>query len=241
MVLGVTSLVLVAVGATLAFVAFRPEEKPTPESSASPAPDVIAAPTPKPVACGAKLPKAAGSKKKQYSTPKEQKFVKGHTYLLRLDTSCGRIDIELAIDEKPITASSVAFLAREGFYDGLVFHRVVNGFVIQGGDPEGNGSGGPGYQTIEVPSADTKYTKGIVAMAKSPNAPPGGAGSQFFIVGGEDASLPPDYAVLGKVVAGDDAVAEIQDLVPPQPPGQEQPPKEWVYIEKATVVDEGAK
>ena len=82
-------------------------------------------------------------------------------------------------------------LARKGFFDGTIFHRIVPGFVIQGGDPTGKGTGGPGYKTVEPPPAGTLYTHGIVAMAKAANEPPGTAGSQFFIVTGKNVGLPP--------------------------------------------------
>jgi len=117
-----------------------------------------------------------------------------------------------------------------------VFHRIVSGFVIQGGDPSGDGTGGPGYQAIEVPPADTKYTKGVVAMAKGGNDPAGASGSQFFIVTGDDAGLPTDYAVLGRVVAGEDVAAEIEGLAGGSS-AAEEPPEAWAYIEKATVVE----
>lgn len=238
LVVGLTSLVLVAVGTALAFVAFR-DETAAPDASpaASPLADPVAAPTPQPVACGAELPATAGSEKQTYASDSDEQLSKDKRYLLRFETSCGTIDVELAVDDDPVTANSLAFLARRGFYDGLVFHRIVPGFVLQGGDPEGSGRGGPGYQTVEVAPIETKYTRGVVAMAKAPNDPPGSAGSQFFIVVGDDAGLPPDYAVLGKVVSGMDVADEIVECCPGGD-SPTQPPKAWVYIERATVVEE---
>jgi peptidyl-prolyl cis-trans isomerase B (cyclophilin B) len=152
---------------------------------------------------------------------------------LRLETSCGTIDIELAVADAPVTTNSVAFLAREGFYDGLTFHRLVPGFVIQGGDPLGDGTGGSGYRVEEVPPDDLRYAPGVVAMAKAGHEPPGTSGSQFFIVSGEDAEvLPADYAYVGDVVAGMDVVEEIEGIGT----GEEAPP-EAVYIEQATIVE----
>jgi cyclophilin family peptidyl-prolyl cis-trans isomerase len=95
------------------------------------------------------------------------------------------------------------------FYDGLSFHRIVAGFVIQGGDPSGDGNGGPGFQIVEPPPQDLTYTKGVVAMAKAETDPAGTSESQFFVVTGEDAGLPPDYALLGKVTKGQDVVDKI--------------------------------
>jgi peptidyl-prolyl cis-trans isomerase B (cyclophilin B) len=106
----------------------------------------------------------------------------GTTYVVTLRTSCGAIGIRLDQKVSPKTAASFANLARTGFYDGTTFHRIVPGFVIQGGDPTGTGTGGPGYSTRDVPPKDTAYVKGTVAMAKSPVEPPGTSGSQFYIV-----------------------------------------------------------
>ena len=134
------------------------------------------------------------------------------TWIATVTTNCGRFSFELDLDAAPKTAASFAALAEKGFYEGTVFHRIVPDFVIQGGDPTGSGSGGPGYQTVDKPPAGTRYTKGVVAMAKAGNEPAGTAGSQFFIVTGADTGLPPDYAVLGKVTRGMDVVQRIGKL-----------------------------
>jgi cyclophilin family peptidyl-prolyl cis-trans isomerase len=155
-------------------------------------------------------------------------------YHLVLDTSCGTIDILLDQRTSPKTTASVASLARSGFYDETVFHRIVPGFVIQGGDPTGSGMGGPGYSTRDTPPPDTTYLKGTVAMAKTETEPPGTAGSQFYIVSGPDAGLPPDYAVIGKVVKGFGVVQDIDDLGDPASGGAGTPLKP-VVIEKASV------
>ena len=136
-------------------------------------------------------------------------------YDVTLVTSCGDIVIRLDQKTSPRTAASFAALAKSGFYDGTVFHRIVPGFVIQGGDPTGSGTGGPGYTTRDRPPPDTTYTRGVVAMAKTGVEPPGTAGSQFYIVTGADAGLPPDYAVLGKVTGGLDTVRKIGELGDP--------------------------
>jgi cyclophilin family peptidyl-prolyl cis-trans isomerase len=97
-------------------------------------------------------------------------------------------------------------------YDNTIFHRIVPGFVIQGGDPTGTGSGGPGYSVDEPPPQNLSYTSGIVAMAKSAAEPPGRSGSQFFVVTVPDAGLTPDYALVGKVSKGFDVVQRIEQL-----------------------------
>jgi len=133
---------------------------------------------------------------------------------LVMTTNCGEIDIALDVKRAPRTASSVAYLARKGFYDGLSFHRIAklptgSDFVIQGGDPTGTGNGGPGYSVREKPPAGLRYSRGVVAMAKTEIEPAGTSGSQFFIVTAEDAGLPADYALLGKVTKGGDVVSKI--------------------------------
>ena len=96
----------------------------------------------------------------------------GDTATAAVQTNLGDFEIELDTERAPITANSFAYLAQEGFYDGLIFHRIAPGFVIQGGDPQGNGTGGPGYSCEEAPPQNVQYTKGIVAMAKSGPEPP---------------------------------------------------------------------
>src|ERR1700712_4000169 len=105
---------------------------------------------------------------REESLPKPKMTTKkGEKVTAVVETSCGTFDIELATTEAPAIANSFAYLAEEGFYDELTFHRIVPEFVIQGGDPQGTGAGGPGYEVVEAPPANLAYTKGIVAMAKS--------------------------------------------------------------------------
>ncbi len=137
------------------------------------------------------------------------------TYRVRVRTSCGDFTITLDPKASPKAAASFVALARAGFYDGTYFHRIVPGFVVQGGDPTGTGSGGPGYTTVDTPAAGTAYTRGVVAMAKSAADPAGTAGSQFFVVTADDAALPADYAVIGTVTEGLDVVARIGVLGDP--------------------------
>jgi peptidyl-prolyl cis-trans isomerase B (cyclophilin B) len=160
----------------------------------------------------------------------EQVLKSGEPATAVMKTNCGSFEIELDTQRAPKTANSFAFLAEEGFYDGLTFHRIVPGFVIQGGDPEGTGTGGPGYSVDEEPPPNLSYTKGVVAMAKSSADPPGRSGSQFYVVTGADAGLPPEYALVGKVTEGFDAVTQIEEL------GTEsEKPKQPVVIEEVTI------
>ena len=124
-------------------------------------------------------------------------------------TNCGEFQITLDAKRAPKTGGSFKYLADKGFYDGTTFHRIVPGFVIQGGDPLGTGTGGPGYSVVERPPRTLAYTRGVVAMAKTQLERAGTSGSQFFVVTGDDASLPPDYALVGKVTSGDDVVNRI--------------------------------
>jgi peptidyl-prolyl cis-trans isomerase B (cyclophilin B) len=147
-----------------------------------------------------------------------------------VDTSKGSFTFELATKTSPCTTASFAGLVDKGFFDGLTFHRIVPGFVIQGGDPEGTGMGGPGYSTVDAPPQDTQYKKGLVAMAKTQAEPAGTSGSQFFVVTGADVGLPPDYAVLGTVTDGMDVVEKIDKLGDPADPSGT--PTEKVKIDK---------
>jgi peptidyl-prolyl cis-trans isomerase B (cyclophilin B) len=129
-----------------------------------------------------------------------------------VETSCGSFQISLDTARAPKTTSSFAYLARQGVYDDTPFHRIVPGFVIQGGDPTGSGTGGPGYFVDEPPPRNLSYTQGIVAMAKTAAEPPGRSGSQFFVVTEADAGLTPDYALIGRVSSGFDVVQRIEQL-----------------------------
>ncbi len=155
-------------------------------------------------------------------------------YVVALATNCGAIDIRLAVREAPRTTASFAYLVKRGFYDDLTFHRVAAGFVIQGGDPNGDGSGGPGYTLVERPPRDVRYTRGTVAMAKTATDPAGASGSQFFIVTAERVPLPPQYALVGEVVGSMGAVEAIAHL--PTDPPQDGAPTEPVVIDRATLL-----
>jgi peptidyl-prolyl cis-trans isomerase B (cyclophilin B) len=159
-----------------------------------------------------------------------QALKKGEEATAVVETSCGSFEIALDTTRAPKTANSFAYLSEEGFYDDLTFHRVAPGFVIQGGDPLGDGTGGPGYSVDETPPSNLSYTKGTVAMAKSSAEPPGRSGSQFYVVTAPDAGLPPEYALVGKVSEGYDTVARIDKLGTP-----EEKPKQTVLIESVTI------
>jgi cyclophilin family peptidyl-prolyl cis-trans isomerase len=170
---------------------------PAPAASASGCKQIASAPAPKPDG-GAKKPKQALDSSK--------------TWTLEFQTSCGNFTVTLDLKTAPNASASMVSLAKAGFFKNTIFHRIVPGFVIQGGDPTGAGNGGPGYSTVDKPPADAKYTHGVVAMAKAPTEPDGTAQSQFYVVTGADSGLPPQYAVIGKVTKGLDVVDRIGKL-----------------------------
>jgi cyclophilin family peptidyl-prolyl cis-trans isomerase len=137
---------------------------------------------------------------------------KKKAYTVDVLTNFGRFDIRLDVADSPCTTSSFAALVRNRFFDGTRFHRIVPGFVIQGGDPTATGAGGPGYSVVDVPPRNSLYTEGVVAMAKSQAEPPGTSGSQFFVVTAVNAGLPPEYAILGVVTKGLKVVEKIGRL-----------------------------
>jgi peptidyl-prolyl cis-trans isomerase B (cyclophilin B) len=134
------------------------------------------------------------------------------TYRLVFDTNCGEFTVTLDQKLAPNATGSLVSLAKRGYFDDTFFHRIVRDFVIQGGDPSGTGSGGPGYSTHDNVPRDASYVHGVVAMAKSAAEPPGTAGSQFFVVTKDASQLPPDYAIVGRVTGGLDVVDRIGRL-----------------------------
>jgi peptidyl-prolyl cis-trans isomerase B (cyclophilin B) len=180
-------------------------------------------------ATGCKRVEALGPRFVEFSEPQER-VKKGEKLTAVVDTSCGTFEIALDSKRAPKTVNSFVFLAEEDTYDNLTFHRISPGFVIQGGDPQGDGTGNPGYSVDEKPPANLAYTKGVVAMAKSGAEPPGRSGSQFFVVLAADAGLPPEYALLGKVSKGFDVVERIGKLGTPA-----EKPKQTVLIENVTI------
>ncbi len=158
------------------------------------------------------------------------------TWTATVVTNCGTFAIQLDVARAPKTSASFASLAKMGFYDDLTFHRIAQGFVIQGGDPQGDGSGGPGYTIVEAPPKNLHYTHGVVAMAKTATDPDGASGSQFFIVTAPDAGLPAQYALLGKVVQGLGVVDAIGALPLQQGANPtDGPPAQPVVIKSVTI------
>ena len=156
----------------------------------------------------------------------------GKTYAVTIETNCGSFTITLDQKQSPHATAAFVSLAKSGFFDQTRFHRIVPGFVIQGGDPTGTGRGGPGFLTEDPPRPTARYTTGVVAMAKTGAQPPGTAGSQFFVVTANDARLPPDYAVIGTVTKGLPDVMRIGALGN----AQEQP-TQAVVISRTTVAE----
>jgi cyclophilin family peptidyl-prolyl cis-trans isomerase len=165
---------------------------------------------------------------KQYDAAPDLAIDLDKAYTAVLHTNQGDIEIAFRPAEAPLAVNNFVFLAREGFYDGVIFHRVVPGFVIQGGDPTGTGRGGPGYRFRDELEGDGRYGRGVVAMA---NAGPNTNGSQFFVCLA-DVGLPHAYTIFGDVVAGMDAV----DAVAALPRAGERPTVDAV-IERVTITE----
>ena len=186
-----------------------------------------------PDGCDAATPPRAD--RRVYENPPAMTIDPAKEYTATLETTCGDITVALDAADAPVSVNNFVFLAREGFYDGLPWHRASAGFVIQGGDPDGNGTGGPGYQVTSEPPPGGRYGVGSVAWAKAADDPPGSAGSQFFVVTGPDGtSLPPDYGWLGTVTGGLDVAQTIESLAPPSGDG---PPIAPVYLETVVVTE----
>jgi len=156
---------------------------------------------------------ARGTEQHRPGLPKPHtRLARGKTYVATVVTGCGSFEITLDPRRAPITGGSFEYLARRRFFDGLTFHRSSPGYVIQGGDPNGDGTGGPGYTVVEPPPPTLRYDRGVVAMARSQVEPPGASGSQFFVVTAPRTQLDPSYALLGRVTAGMDTVDRIAAL-----------------------------
>jgi len=186
-----------------------------------------AAPTAAAAGCAKVAPPKLGERHESKPTGK---LPAGTTYRVTFDTNCGSFTVTLDQKQSPNTVASFVSLVRKGFFDRTIFHRIVPGFVIQGGDPTGTGTSGPGYATVDTPPKGAAYTHGVVAMAKTASDPPGTAGSQFFVVTAANANLPADYAIIGKVTKG----LAVVDLIGKLGNASELPTR-LVEIEKATV------
>ena len=191
------------------------------------------------VSCNETKPAEAPTDK-QYDKAGDAKLDPAKKYTATMETSCGNIVIELDPKASPKSVNSFVFLAREGFYDGTKFHRVVDDFVIQGGDPTATGSGGPGYTTAEEPPADGKYQLGDLAGAKT--SAPNSTGSQFFVVTGDPGPLDQagTYTYYGKVVKGLEVAKKLESFHPvtddPQLAGQGKPTRD-LYLFKVTITE----
>ena len=171
------------------------------------------------------------------SAPKKQKFDAApemgidpsKRYTATMETSMGTLVIALDPIAAPITVNNFVFLAAQHYYDGIIFHRIIQGFVCQGGDPDGNGRGGPGYKFVDELPKPGKYQIGSLAMA---NAGPNTNGSQFFLISGPSGvQLPPAYSLFGQVVKGLDIVEMMQNV----PTGPGDRPKDDVVIRSVTI------
>ena len=165
---------------------------------------------------------------KQYDQAPDLTIDLANEYTAVLDTNHGSITIDFYPERAPQAVNNFVFLARDGYYEGVIFHRVVPGFVIQGGDPIGSGRGGPGYKFRDELEGDGTYRRGTVAMA---NAGPNTNGSQFFICL-EDVGLPHSYTIFGEVTDGMDAVDAIAAL-----PLDRERPLEDAVISSVTIAE----
>jgi peptidyl-prolyl cis-trans isomerase B (cyclophilin B) len=153
-----------------------------------------------------------------------------------IDTSAGSMTLEFFPDKAPGHVDNFVKLAEKGFYDGTVFHRVIKGFMIQGGCPQGTGTGGPGYK-IKAEFNDTPHVRGILSMARSQD--PNSAGSQFFICHGDARFLDKNYTAFGRLIAGDDTLDKIA-TAPVKPGGEKSSPVTPVKI-KSIKIQRAAK
>ncbi len=166
---------------------------------------------------------------KSYSAPPSMAIDQQRRYTATIETSAGQMSAELFATEAPNTVNNFVFLARDGFYNGVIFHRVIKGFMIQGGDPTGSGRGGPGYKFNDEP-VGRDYKRGILAMA---NAGPNTNGSQFFVMHA-DYALPPNYTIFGRLTGGEDVL----DTIATAKVGAQDRPMEPVTINSIVIAEE---
>ena len=171
---------------------------------------------------------------KQWSSPPAMQIDPGKQYTATIKTTLGQMTAQLYAREAPNTVNNFVFLSREGFYDGVPFHRVIRDFMVQTGDPTGTGMGGPGYRFADELNTPFSYAKGTLAMA---NAGPNTQGSQFFIVHGrQGTSLPKNYTIFGKLTDGIDTLDKIAGVaVQRGPSGESSKPVEMPRIESITI------
>ena len=213
---------------------------PTQEPTATPIGTIRIAGTPTIPAMSTTVPSAGagGGASKQYDQPPLMTIDPTATYTAIITTNKGEITLELFTSEAPVTVNNFVFLAREGFYDGVIFHRVIRDFMIQTGDPTGTGTGGPGYRFGDEP-VTRSYSKGTLAMA---NSGPNTNGSQFFIVHATDAGLPPAYTIFGQVTIGMETVDALANTpVRPSARGEASVPTETLRIQSIEIIETAAQ
>lgn len=161
-----------------------------------------------------------------YDSPPAMTIDPAKSYTATIETTAGTMVAELFPSEAPKAVNNFVFLARDSFYQDVIFHRVISGFVIQGGDPTGTGRGGPGYQFEDEP-VQRQYLRGTLAMA---NAGPNTNGSQFFVLHADN-QLPPNYTIFGKLKSGEDVV----DAIAEAPTGANDRPTDPVSIKSVSI------
>lgn len=238
------ALVIALIGGVVVFSTFvvgddgttTPNPSPTSEPGTQTG-TVDPEPGPSQVACDADVPPGALQPKPQFNAPADV-LREDASYTATFETSCGDIVVRMLSDRAPRTVNSFVFLAEQGYFDGTRIHRIDESIdVLQGGDPVGRGTGGPGYSIPDELTGEETYPPGTLALA---NSGPDSGGSQFFIITGEDGhnlDANPNYTIFGRVIEGLDVAQEIQQI-PIQDPGagiEGQQPSQAVYIEKVTI------
>ena len=165
---------------------------------------------------------------KSYTQPQDQKIDADKTYTATIETTEGTITADLYPKIAPQTVNAFVFLAREGFYEGVIFHRIIPGFMIQGGDPTGTGTGGPGYK-LKAEFNDMKHDKGVLSMARTND--PNSAGSQFFLMHEDSPFLDKQYTAFGMITSGIETV----DKIVSAPRDHNDRPKNPTKINKITI------
>jgi len=225
------NLILVFLALLLVVVVALIIEKNNQNKADTPAEQQITFPTRTPTAVPSIKSTTKESMKKQYNAPPAMQIDSNKKYQATMTTSEGEIVIELYADKTPKTVNNFVFLANDHFYDDTIFHRVIDGFMIQGGDPEGTGMGGPGYRFADEEFAG-EYTRGTIAMA---NAGANTNGSQFFIMH-KDYPLPANYVIFGKVIKGLEVVDKIATApVTMSMSGEKSQPVKPVTVKSITI------
>jgi cyclophilin family peptidyl-prolyl cis-trans isomerase len=220
---------LLILAALLASVACGgPGAAPTAAKPVAPPPAAAAAASPSPSAS------AGGSSSMQWSSPPAMAIDQNKQYNATIDTNVGSMKAQLYVKDAPNTVNNFVFLARQHFYDGVPFHRIIANFMVQTGDPTGSGRGGPGYRFNDELPRDKDYDAGTLAMA---NAGPNTQGSQFFIVhANPKAQLPKNYTIFGKLTDGMDILDKIAKTpVKPSASGEPSVPTQDVHINSVTI------